>query len=405
MFTNSFKDSDIDTLVVAPKHVTRENFFTEFKELLSKQSQVTDIAGIPEAHVPILNFKYEGVEIDLSFASLHMTKIPPDLELTDDVLNGLDDPTIKSINGTRVANQMLKLVPNPAVFKHALRAIKLWASSKAVNQNKVGFLGGVAWAILVARICQLYPTAVSAVIVAKFFRILSSWPWPQPVQLNQIEDHRVLKVWNPKIYNQDRGHRMPIITPAYPAMCATHNVTESTKIVIMKEMQKAADIVDGILLGKLPWSSLFVKHTFFSDYKYYIIITAASRSADTQLLWSGAVLSKVRILVQKLEVTESITLARPYVKGFNFVHYCENEEQVRAVADGERPEGVEMKILDLAKTALKNQKDNVIIDNEEGVVETDVKDKILVYTTRCYIALEIDQSKFFFFFFFFFFKK
>ena len=255
-------------------------------ELLRAKPVVTDITSIPDAYVPIINFKYEGVDIDLSFASISQSQVPLDLELSDSILNGLDDTTIKSINGTRVADTMLKLVPNSPVFKHALRTIKLWATRRALHQNKVGFLGGVAWAILVARICQLYPTAVSGVIVAKFFRILSSWPWPQPVQLNQIEDHNVLKVWNPKLYGSDRGHKLPIITPAYPAMCATHNITDSTKAVIIKELKRAGDLTDHIALGKDKWSALFQKHTFFHDYRYYIVITAASRTAEAQLRWS-----------------------------------------------------------------------------------------------------------------------
>jgi poly(A) polymerase len=31
---------------------------------------------------------------------------------------------------------------------------------------------------------------------------------------------------------------MPIITPAYPAMCATHNVTASTQMIITEEFKK-----------------------------------------------------------------------------------------------------------------------------------------------------------------------
>lgn len=39
----------------------------------------------------------------------------------------------------------------------------------------LGFLGGVSWAILVARICQVYPNATASTLVNKFFKVYSMW--------------------------------------------------------------------------------------------------------------------------------------------------------------------------------------------------------------------------------------
>jgi poly(A) polymerase len=39
----------------------------------------------------------------------------------------------------------------------------------------MGFFGGVAWAIVTARVCQLYPNAAAGAIVSKFFRIMQKW--------------------------------------------------------------------------------------------------------------------------------------------------------------------------------------------------------------------------------------
>lgn len=66
---------------------------------------------------------------------------------------------------------------------------------------------------------------------------------------------------------------MPIITPAYPSMCATHNVTHSTKTVMTTEFRRAAGIVDMIMVRseKSPeggnWGELFEKHDFFHTYR------------------------------------------------------------------------------------------------------------------------------------------
>ncbi|KAK6352900.1 polynucleotide adenylyltransferase, variant 2 [Orbilia brochopaga] len=337
--------SDIDTLVVAPKLVTREDFFKFYPPLLKALNKpneppvIEELAPVPDAFVPIIKFVMSGISIDLIFCRLGIAQVPPDMTLEDkNLLRGLDEKELRSLNGTRVTDEILTLVPVPAVFKHALRAIKIWAKCRAIYGNVYGFPGGVAWAMLVARICQLYPSAVSAVIVSKFFRILGQWNWPQPVLLKPIEDGPLnVRVWNPRLYPSDKNHLMPIITPAYPSMCSTHNITPSTKAVILGEMAKAADIVDRIITGNGTWNQLFQRHTFFTkDYKYYLTVKASARDQEQSVKWSGLVESKIRHLVMKLEMlSEVIASARPYVKPFEKVQYCRNEDEAHKIAMGQ----------------------------------------------------------------------
>jgi len=42
-------------------------------------------------------------------------------------------------------------------FKEALRIIKVWAKNRGISSNAMGYLGGISWAILVAKICQIFP--------------------------------------------------------------------------------------------------------------------------------------------------------------------------------------------------------------------------------------------------------
>lgn len=200
--------SDMDTLVVAPRYVTRDDYFEYFPKMLvemAPKNAITDLTAVSDAFVPIIKFEYEGVSIDLIFSRIMQKELPHDLENLKDsgLLRGLDEAELRSLNGTRVTDEILELVPEQTTFKQALRAIKLWAQRRAVYANIMGFPGGVAWAMLVARVCQLYPKATASVVVNKFFLVFGQWPWPQPVLLKPIENGPLpVRVWNPKVYDE-----------------------------------------------------------------------------------------------------------------------------------------------------------------------------------------------------------
>ncbi|RKP37616.1 poly-A polymerase [Dimargaris cristalligena] len=321
--------ADIDTLCVAPAHVTREDFFTIMYDMLKERPEVTELTSVPDAYVPI----------DLLFARLAIHVVPPNLELFDNnLLKNIDEKCILSLNGSRVTDEILRLVPNVETFRTALRCIKLWAKRRAVYSNVMGFFGGVVWAMLVARVCQLYPNTSAGAIVSRFFRIMHRWNWPQPVLLKLIEDGPLqVRVWNPKLYPSDKAHRMPVITPAYPSMCATHNVTQSTQKVIMTEFQLASEAMDRIMIGTSTWADLFPKHGFFHRYKYYLQIVASSDSNEVQLKWSGMVESRLRQLVMKLELVDQIVLAHPFIKGFDRSTVCYTSQEAEDIKQGNFP--------------------------------------------------------------------
>jgi poly(A) polymerase len=102
--------------------------------------------------------------------------------------------------------------------------------------------------------------------------------------------------------------------------------------VIKQELEKGVQVTEDIMLGKRPWKDLFTKHTFFtSGFRYYITVIASSRTKKTQNVWSGFVESRVRVLVNKLEMHPSIALARPFNKGYDREHRCKDNVQVEEV--------------------------------------------------------------------------
>ncbi|KAI5850064.1 Poly(A) polymerase central domain-containing protein [Tricharina praecox] len=380
--------SDIDTLLVAPTHISRADFFQLVPGMLLKLTPpAEEVSPVPDAFVPIIKFELQNISIDLIFARVpSVNSVPRDMSLENkELLKGCDEPNLRGLNGVRLTDELLGLVPHPGNFRMALRAIKLWAKTRAIYANVMGFPGGIAWAMLVAKICQLYPMAVSAVIVSKFFIIYTKWKWPQPVLLKDILEEggqgAGLRIWNPKIYPADRNHLMPVITPNYPCMCSTHNITKSTKSVILREMERANGIVNDIMLGNAPWSKLFERHTFFTqDYKVYLRVLAAARTKEEQLKWSGLVESKLRHLVAKLEQLENIQLAHPFNKGFEYEAVCDTEDEALRVAhDGHH--------------IVPGTTNGVTADGTSSDETGEKPEKIGVFTTSFYVGLVLDTSQ------------
>lgn len=135
--TYSLSGSDIDTLVVVPKHVGRDDFFEHFPSLLEQMSPagaIEELKPVSDAFVPIIKLEYSGISIDLIFARLLVSSVPVALDLKDNtLLRGLDETDLRCLNGTRVTDEILTLVPQVKTFRHALRAIKLWAQRKAIH--------------------------------------------------------------------------------------------------------------------------------------------------------------------------------------------------------------------------------------------------------------------------------
>lgn len=316
------KGADIDTLLVAPRHIDRSDFFGTFYEILKNNEDVKELRAVENAFVPVIKLVFCNIEMDLLFARLALPEVPDDLSLLDEsLLKNLDPKCVRSLNGCRVTDEILHLVPNIENFRLTLRAVKLWAKNRGIYSNVLGFLGGVSWAMLVARTCQLYPNAVAATLLQKFFLVFSKWDWPNPVLLKNITQPAEklglnFPVWDPRYNPADRYHLMPIITPAFPQQNSTFNVSMSTRSIMNEEFEIGLTITSDVLIGKSTWDALFQPPNFFSKYKHYIVLSAISNSEEDHLEWIGLVESKVRILVTNLENTQFVTLAHVKPKSF-----------------------------------------------------------------------------------------
>ncbi|KAF2078416.1 hypothetical protein CYY_000283 [Polysphondylium violaceum] len=311
------QDSDIDTLCIAPKHIMRNDFFDDLSEILKIHPEITEFKTVKDAFVPVISMVFSGIPIDLIFARLTLVSIPEDLNdlIDESFIKNVDEKSMLSLNGCRVTDQILKLVPNIPNFRMALRCLKLWAKRRGIYSNVLGFLGGVSWALLTARICQLYPNAAPSTLINRFFKVYEHWKWPAPVLLTHIQEggSHSTKVWNQK---KDKLHLMPILTPAYPSMNSTYNVSKSTLQLLKNEFIRGAEITRKIETNELLWPSLLEKSDFFTRYRFYLQIDCIAGNEEDHRKWEGWIESKLRFLVLNLEQTPNMKHAVPYPKNF-----------------------------------------------------------------------------------------
>ncbi|KAG7402153.1 hypothetical protein PHYBOEH_005716 [Phytophthora boehmeriae] len=315
--------ADIDTICVAPRHVTREDFFSSLKEIFLKHPKVSNLVAIEGAIVPLLTFDYEEINIDLQIAILPRNSIPENLNILDDhVLVGVDPATEKSLNGPRVTELMIKLTPNRESFISVLRIVRRWAKRRGLYSNKMGYLGGVNWCILVCFINQLYPTAAPSTLLLRFFMVLTNWKWPLAIQLCKTHDSNLgLEVWNANA-GHNRYQVMPILTPAYPSMNSSFNVSNHTLAVMKEEFKRALTMVQDVLSkGGSDWSSLFEPTDFFAVHQHYLAVEVYTEKEDEEPAWCSFCESRMRKLVESLAYNPALCRLRAFTKKFplNFV--------------------------------------------------------------------------------------
>lgn len=118
-----------------------DDFFADFipvLEQLAPEGTIEKCTPVPDAYVPIIKLEMAGISIDLLFARLILSSIPLNLDLkNNDYLRGLDEREIRSLNGTRVTDEILELVPQQKTFRFALRAIKLWAQREFCHHTSI----------------------------------------------------------------------------------------------------------------------------------------------------------------------------------------------------------------------------------------------------------------------------
>eukprot|EP00798_Chlamydomonas_sp_ICE-L_P000588 gene588-2009_t len=352
--------ADIDTVLLGTKWISRENDFfgTEdhcLQKILTDHQGSAEVNAVPEAYVPVIKIKkfprlpllvlagfagvdavpeayvpvikikfmeikldilyarlstshvppdldFMGIELDILYARLSTSHVPPEIDVSENkLLRGCDEQSVRALNGCRVSDAILSAVPNKEAFRMTLKAVKLWAERRGVYSNVLGYLGGINWAILVAKAegsgaLKYFPNFLPSMLLQRFLKLMSDWNWPTAISLKPIERNAMgFNVWS-----EDEGGLMPIVTPAYPAMNSSYNVSRCTLEVMLGEFRRASALCNG--LKPASWPKVFEPYKFFEvERSFYLQIAVSAASEEEFIKWDGWVKSRLRLMVRNME--------------------------------------------------------------------------------------------------------
>lgn len=206
-----------------------------------KDPEVKGLSVRKFAKVPIITFDYKEINIDISFCRLEEETIPRDIErvINMDLINKIGDEQSKtSIIGRKNNLMILELAGSAQLenFKQTLRIIKVWAKNRGLSSNAMGFLGGISWAIMLAKICQIFPYHKPSKLLAEFFHLYQLWRWKEmPVALIEPEKQAIE-------LSQNEKAMMTVFTPCNHYN-STGRVNRITFEVINEELKRASQIM------------------------------------------------------------------------------------------------------------------------------------------------------------------
>ena len=320
------RGGDIDTLVLCPSYVDRAtHFFEDLFEVLAQHPHVEELVKVNDAKVlvPVIKMKFHGIDIDLAFAKLDVPKLDKNLKnLNDnDLLATLDEKMTYSINGPRNVDMIIQSVDpkeDPgriSNFRTTLKLLKLWAKNKGIYSNAMGYVTGISLAILVAKVCQLFPNLKPNKLVQKFFQYYSIWNWDEfPVKIEEVRTYENLEKFNDMQWydpaseigmekisqrkKDDFTSPMMVITPAFPVMNATRKVTRTNLEIMKEQLLQGKEIV---ARKPIDWHKLFGKIDFFDQYFNFIEVTVLANEEKEFYRWSGLIESQMIVLTKALE--------------------------------------------------------------------------------------------------------
>lgn len=306
-------EDEVDLLLVAPLSLQLAAVGPALSAELERRGEakkITPAGSDGLLNGPGLQFELRGVQAKV-LVSQNIPGLPQPQP-------GSIVPNMAGILAREASEKLISSVPNAEQFRALLRFVRYWAKRRGVYGAFLGFLGGAAWAICCARVCQLYPGVDLAQLVVRFFRTLSRWDWRQPLDLNGAG------AFTPP--PQAPGHdgqsgpcTMTVLLPVGMGISTTSLVTDTTMKITQKEFRRGYKMVQQVELVKAPWTDVYKEAQFFQRHRHYLEFDFMANSDAVFASWIAWAKQQMQDLVRLFEAMPSnIVRLRPWPEWVTF---------------------------------------------------------------------------------------
>lgn len=289
------KSSDVDVVLFCPIFVTQAIFLQVFPSILRRVNELSNITVVSATKVPVVKLKTPAAAVDIVFASCALSSPPTEeqLLLPHSIFPIVSKDTRQSVQGIRTVLEIRRRLPVPFdTFSFTLKAIKYWAMQRKVYGNVFGFPPGVGLAVMVARVCQVYPAAHPSVLFRFFFRFYTQWL----TRLNSISPLYITEVlkpdlprvaglfdsWDPQ-RDSAKEELLPVLNPAFPHSNTCYNVGRSGLTAFYSELTRVNLLLTRGAQGTVftDWSTVWAEYVVGEEYDTFVEVSIVAAAAPT----------------------------------------------------------------------------------------------------------------------------
>lgn len=251
----------------------------------------------PQGHfaAPGLAFTMRGVDVKLLFAQ----RVP---ELPDPQPDAVAS-NMAALYAHEALETLQKSLQNEDAFRSLLKFVCHWARQRGIYGNFMGFLGGPAWAVCCARVCQMHPEAEASQLVRLFFRTLCSWNWRKPLTILPEVPGRP----EPTDPTNQQQPTMDVHLPLGSGLSIAPHVCETTSNIMLKELLRGYKVAHQVDVGRARmqeeahgeqssahtpidlspegWPDLVSRPLFFESYRHYLEFQVMALTEDILRKW------------------------------------------------------------------------------------------------------------------------